>query len=246
MIRLDNLNAIPGLVYRVSEVIDGNMSFSWGEKSEVLVNRRVWLSKQGVDITRCVGMSVQHGNKFQQIGYDDAGKGISGDDEIEVDALITQDRWLWLWLITADCYPIIIFDPEKQGLALIHGGRASIDKGVIENTIAGLVRAFDCDPANMHVWIGPGIGKESYVKSGELEQSVNPDWKDYISKDSEGLWHIDLKGMLKSKLTKLGVDKSKIVDMDIDTYSNNSFFSHRRSLITGEPEGRFATVVCMK
>jgi copper oxidase (laccase) domain-containing protein len=52
-------------------------------------------------------------------------------------------------------------------------------------------------------------------------------------------------GYVRKQLDECGVGKEKIEVSEIDTVVNRNYFSHHRSYFTGEPEGRFATVVCL-
>lgn len=52
-------------------------------------------------------------------------------------------------------------------------------------------------------------------------------------------------GYLSSRLVDLGISKQNIFVSEVDTYTEKALFSHRRSAVTGEAEGRFMVMVSM-
>ena len=51
------------------------------------------------------------------------------------DALVTSDKSLILGITTADCLPIIFYDPKNQVIGIAHAGWKGLVKGVIQNTV---------------------------------------------------------------------------------------------------------------
>lgn len=245
-IELSNLDQFNNIKHAISTVSDGNMSFLYGNKKEVLENRKKFLEKNNLSLDNCLTMRLQHGDKIEVVDVSSSGRGMYElESAPEADCLITKEVGLGLFLIIADCLPVIIYDPENGTLALVHLGWRSTNTKLIQKTIRKMVNNFNSDPKNLMVFIGPGIHKESY-KYKKAPQSKLPGWKNFTHKDPDGLTSVDLYGYNFQQALDMGVLKDNIFISNIDTFSSKELFSHRRSEVKSEPEGRFAVVVCLK
>lgn len=103
-------------------------------------------------------------------------------------------------------------------------------------------------PENLIVAIGPCIHKESYIFSKEELTKRIPDekiFKGFIADLPDGRKSINLAGYNIEQMISAGIKKGNIEMSGIDTVKNEEFFSHYRSRLNGEPEGRMMTVVGM-
>lgn len=226
-----------GVIWGISSVADGNMSVRWGREEEVLDNRRKFLDRIGIEYEDCVMASLLSGTDIVEVN------GASRGLMVEGDALLTREPELGLLMLTADCYPVIIFDPGRRTLGLVHLGRQGIDGGLAGKVISAMTRS-GSRPGELQITIGPGLGKESYAWEGKLP--FDQDWGEYAAPASDGRWRIDMEGMLVRQLADAGVDKKNIRRSGTDVFTDKKYFSHVRSVKTGEPEGRFMTAVVMQ
>ena len=65
----------PGLVHGFSTKADGNMSFKFGKKEEVIKNRKKFLSKLGIELNSCVALVTQHDDEITVANRSLAGRG---------------------------------------------------------------------------------------------------------------------------------------------------------------------------
>lgn len=226
------------LLFTSSTIRDGNMSFKWGEEYDVLHNRKQWLGSFGVIPEDCVVASLLGGAEVKVVSAADKGQ------MVECDALVAREMHLPLFMVTADCFPIGMFDENLGITALIHAGYKGIAGGIVLNTLEE-IKKLGGDIANLNVQIGPGVSYKSYVfPKGEIAQQGLEEWKAYLH-EYTGTIGVDLAGYLKNQLNKAGV--SRIEFNGIDTITDANYFSHYRSKrITGEPEGRFATIALIR
>ena len=226
------------------------MSFKWGKnKKEVIEHRKRFLSQLDIPLSSCVTMDLNHGLKIALVGKADRGKGIGGENYVEADALATNEPNVFLFLLTADCLPLILYDPVKKVVALAHVSYINTSDRFGAKTVEYLVAGCGSEPNRIIAGIGPAIHKESYVfpsetiRQKEKEMRV-PEWGKYLTDFPDGKTSVDLIGFNFEQLLEAGVLEGNIEVSEIDTASDSGFFSHYRSKrITGEPEGRFATVI---
>jgi len=229
-----------GVVLGVSRVADGNMSLNWGDRAEVLKNRQFFLERLGLKLENCVTMSLVHGVKIVRVGKGDCGK------MLELDGLVTDAIGVGLFMVTADCFPVVVFDPVKKVLAMVHAGKVGVGRKIITRLIEMLNKS-GSKSGDLQVWIGPGIRKESYRwwETEKVKEKNDPDWKPFLE-TINGAIQIDVLGYIRKQLADSGVKDQNIEDCGIDTMVDINFFSHYRSGQTGEKEGRFATVAMLK
>ena len=145
------------------------------------------------------------------------------------DALITNKTGVALAILTADCAPILIYDPINNLISAIHAGWKGAYKKIISNTFKKLKKK-GSRIENLIVVVGPCIGKNNYeVKKDFLKKFINQDRlnkKFFIYKNNKIFF--SLNDYIRNDLIKIGVKNIEIIKKD--TYiSSNDFFSARRS-----------------
>lgn len=192
-------------------------------------------------------MHTPHEDDIAVIDGSMIGKGMNeSESAVEVDAFITRERDIFLCLLTADCLPITVYDPEKNVIALAHLGWRSTAQYLSKKLIERLVKAFGTDPAKLQVEIGPGIHVESYVKE-VTENMERPEWPEpYLQWIDTTKFRMDIVAANQDQIVSAGVDVNRITISSIDTAADVEYFSHYREKRTGEPEARFMTVIGMK
>ena len=236
-----------GLTWSMSGIADGNMSFLWGSHDEVLESRNKFLESVGLSLDDCVAVRIQDGDKIALVGQDDLAKGAREiDTAIRADAMLTDRNGLGLFLVVADCLPIIYWDSARRVLGLAHLSWKTSMLGLAGKVVARMQQQFDCKPENIQVFIGPGAKPESYTFSDAIQRGLK-EWQPFIRQLSDGQTAIDLFGYNQFILTKYGIPESNIVVSQVDTIGDERFFSHYRAETKQRGDnGRNAVVVMMK
>ncbi len=234
------------LVYSFSTVADGNMSFKWGEGREVEANKERFLGSLGIPLASCVQMQILDDAVVREVAPGEAGVSLRKDHVLEADALVTDKKDIFLFLVIADCLPAIFFDGKKSVVSLAHLGWKSTDKRLAPAVVAFMEGHYGSSPADIVVRIGPGVKKESYRFPNPLQKELNAGWKPFLDYSADGFTAIDLAGYNRRQLIDAGVREENILVSDVDTITSRDFFSHYRARRTGEREGRFAAVAGMR
>lgn len=241
--------SFPDLIYGFSRVADGNMSFKWsrGVHGVVIENRRAFLGELDVAPENCVAMSIGNSDTIAVVSKEDAGKGmLNAADAVQADALVTDESNLGLFLVVADCLPVIYYDANKKVIALVHLGWKSSDLRLAGKVVDVMKIKFDCDPTDIYVFLGPGAKKTSYIFEEELVQKNRPEWQPFLKGLPNGT-AIDLYGFNRQALVSKGIPEGQIQESDVDTIVSVDYFSHYRAVRNGEKqEGRHAAVVMMQ
>lgn len=223
----------------------GNVSFKYGEKKNILANREKIAKALDIKLKDLYEMNQVHGSEVKILNQRLI-RSIKKNTLSQTDGLITNKKNTFLMIKTADCFPVIFFDPRKKIVAAVHvGWRGAIEKIFLIGLLK-MASFFKSHPEDILVAIGPGI-RSCCFKHKKLIQEKLPEWKNYIKKEKDGWKSIDMVSFIKDQLIKAGIKKENLEIMDICTCcSSKGFFSHFRSLKKGQPEARFATIIGMK
>lgn len=164
----------------------------------------------------------------------------------QADAIVTKMTGIAIGIETADCVPVLIYDPIRRAIAAVHAGWRSTVQKIVQKTIRKMKQEFGCDPASMIAAIGPAIGPECYEVDepvmGPLREAL-PFWKEIAILRSEGKWGLDLVKANALELREIGLQPGNIHSLGMCTSCRRDlFYSFRAEGRTG----RMLSVVMMR
>jgi polyphenol oxidase len=137
----------------------------------------------------------------------------------EGDALIANRPGVALSIRTADCFPILLADPDHRAVAAIHAGWRGTDQGIVGRTLDAMRSDFDTSPDQVVAAIGPGIGACCY--------EVGDDVARRFGLNAAG--RLDLAAINREQLIRAGVPASRIDTLGHCTFCESALFhSYRR------------------
>lgn len=160
-------------------------------------------------------------------------------NDIEADAVYTNQANQICLVMTADCLPVLFCSKDGKEIAAAHAGWRGLCDGVLEATVA----EFECEPENICVWLGPAIGPTAFQVGEEVIAqfcAFDPQAREafVVDEQTSGKFLGNLYQIAHQRLNKLGI--TEIVGGDYCTYCDaEQFFSYRRDKITG----RMATLI---
>lgn len=162
-------------------------------------------------------------------------------DELEgVDALVTDVPGVAISVRTADCIPVLMYDPVHKAIAAVHDGWRGTVQRLSQKVIAFMHDRYGTCAADVLAVIGPGIGPDSFqvgqevvdefaaagFPMAEILSDRGPNAPTASDPMAGGL-HIDLWRANEWLLQEAGVSDIQVAG--ICTYKNNDrFFSARR------------------
>lgn len=216
-----------------------NLSFSVEDaKENVLENFRRIGERFGKTPEDFVLSKQSHETKVLKVGTKDRGKGITKDRDYEgIDALITDEKGIILSCFSADCVPILFYDPIHKTVGACHSGWRGTKGKILQNVVEEMRKHFSSNPAEILVAIGPSICKEQYVVSEDLALSFLEDYPDLgedtaspIQRISKDKFQLDLWDLNRRIALDCGIKEEHISISGYCTMENPElFFSHRYS-----------------
>ncbi len=172
----------------------------------------------------------------------------------DADAVITQVKDRWIGVRTADCVPVLLYDPMTKTVAAVHAGWRGTVKHIVRQTVELMQSSLGVCTENLYAMIGPSISPESFevgeevaaefVASGRGDCVICNGNVCYRSSMNYSKPHVDLWQSNAMDLLEVGVVLDRMDCTPLCTYQNDSvLFSARRQ---GIDTGRIVSAICLK
>ncbi len=172
------------------------------------------------------------------------------------DYLITQKKDCGIGIVTADCLPIVIYDPVTQTAAVVHAGWKGLVAGIFEKTVRELRVATGACVENLQLFLGPAARPCCYeVQQDFVEQFI--EYKEHFDeifrrsagalaqKDikRDGKTYFDSRSFIMVIARNLGIRHENLYTRyNVCTICNLSFCSYRREQTKAR---RQVTMICL-
>jgi hypothetical protein len=230
------LSAIPGLSHAfftreggVSDGVYASLNAGIGSDDDpgnVRENRRRMAERLGVPPERFLSLYQIHSPDVVV-----ATEAWESTERPRADAIVTRTEGLAIGVSTADCGPVLLVDANTRVIGAAHAGWKGALTGVLESTIAAMEK-LGAARGGIIAAIGPLIRQPSYEVGSEfVARFVEQDAENaafFIPSTRAGHSMFDLPGFIRMRLENAGV--LMIDDLGADTYSDERFFSYRRSV----------------
>ncbi len=162
----------------------------------------------------------------------------------ECDALVTCDPGTALGIFTADCTPILFWDPVTGAVGAAHAGWRGTALNIVGKTVAAMAAHFGSRPADIRAAIGPNIGPCCFQTDGEVPAAMeaalgSAAWEFIQAKEDK--YYVNLKGLNARFLQDAGVMHIDI-SQDCTACQSHRFWSHR--VTRGNRGAQGAIIVC--
>ena len=162
-----------------------------------------------------------------------------------VDALMTNVEHLCIGVSTADCIPVLLYDPIHRAVSAVHAGWRGTVLRIVQKTVEAMRAAYGTDSAVLQAVIGPGISLDSFEVGDEVYdqfEAAGFEMQPISRRDAK--WHIDLPMCNRIQLIEAGLAAEHVQMTGICTYQQyNRYFSARR---LGIQSGRIYTGILIK
>jgi YfiH family protein len=145
----------------------------------------------------------------------------------DCDALITNQKGVMLTILTADCVPILLFDPKKEVVSAVHAGWNGTYKKIVYKSVQKMKEEFGCNPKDIIAVIAPSIGRCCYEVGKDVAKQFFDDKNAFDIKGKK--YMLDLPYINQQQLLKAGLDSKNIELSNICTACEvDNYFSYRK------------------
>jgi YfiH family protein len=239
IISFNIFNEYPGLICAFSTRKGGiskgvyrslNLGFNSGDKrSTVEKNRHLFLRQLGINAQQIAFAGQIHSATVKWIDR----PGLYP----KTDALLCSLKGIFLTIQTADCFPLMIFIPDRGIVAAVHCGWRGLADGIVQRV---LEECKDSMNGALAV-IGPGIQKNCFEVGPDVYTKFAAK---YTLKHADPKKRfLDLQRIIVDTLIEFGFSANRIQCEQTCTHcAEETFFSYRRD---GDKSGRMLAVIGM-
>ena len=249
LLMADNISAVHAFTTRLGGVSKApfdslNLGLHRGDRDEnVAENRRLLANALGFDLERLVLTHQTHSDIVRVVTGRDA---VGFDHRLypESDGIITNEPGVALWIFTADCTPILLWDSVSGAVGAVHAGWRGTASQIGGKAVKKMAEVFGCDPKNIHAAIGPNIGFCCFETDSDVPQamlrSFGDEANDHIQQKGSK-YYVNLKELNALALRRAGVENIAISDA-CTACQCDRFWSHR--VTKGIRGSQGAVIVC--
>lgn len=230
----------------VSQGYLASMNLGWNrgdDPENVEKNFRILADALGFDVHALVLTRQTHSDVVRQVCRKDA-NGFDNHAYPECDGLITNDPGTALVVFSADCTPVLLYDPVTGAVGAAHAGWRGTAAKIGAKTVQAMVDAYGCRPENIRAAIGPNIGPCCFETDADvpeaMQKAFGAEAEEHI-RNTGNKYYVNLKALNALQLRAVGV-KTVEIATECTACQPDRFWSHR---ITGETRGsQGAIIVC--
>lgn len=157
--------------------------------------------------------------------------------KVSADAVLTRIPGKPIGVFSADCLPVLIFDPRLKVMGAIHAGRRGSEQSILSKVVREMVRVYGSYPEELIAGFGPAIGGCCYEVEEDCIQpfkNMFPDEKGWFRLGLPNKYFLDLIAVNKMEGERAGLLRANIFSMDHCTCcSASKMYSYRREGKTG-------------
>lgn len=196
------------------------------EQGDVQQNRRLLAEALGYNAGGLIAAQQVHGTNAAIITAQQRGRGAFDWDSAlpDCDALIVGETGVPVLIQVADCAPILLVDPRRRVLAVVHAGWRGAVGRIASQTLRKMQQEFGAVADDVLCGIGPCLCPACF-EVGEEVATQAP-----ASCVVEGYEkpHLDLAAVIRHDLMENGVPQGQIEIMSsCPQCENQTLFSHR-------------------
>jgi YfiH family protein len=164
---------------------------------------------------------------------------------LQADAIITNQPRLVLMMRFADCVPILLHDPIRKAVGIVHAGWLGTVRSIVSIAVGAMQNQFQSNPADLLAAIGPSIGPDHYEVGSDVVTQVKQAFGSEASKilsDDDCVIKFNLWEANRLLLERAGVKHIEVAELCTACHTED-WFSHRAE--KGRT-GRFGAFISLK
>lgn len=159
------------------------------------------------------------------------------------DALLTDRPGVAVAVLVADCAPVVLWDPARRAVAVVHAGRPGATLDVVGAAVTAMANRYGSVAGDLRAGVGPCVAAASYevgpAEVAATRAAFGDDADALLTPTRDGHACFDLRLAVGLRLAGAGVDPDAVEWHPDDTRtSTGTWFSDRAE----RPCGRFGLI----
>lgn len=219
---------------------DANLAFHVGDNpNDVLENHDSLARTLGYERNRLIHMRQIHSDRIVLID-----ETFNFDTPPECDALMTNLTNTPLMVMSADCTPILLYDPIHHAVSAIHAGRAGALHAILPKTMEAMKKEFGSEQRDLRIVLGPSIGGCCYEINEAIAKETEEKGYPAALRREDGKVFLEVNAILLQQLEELSILPKQIdVIGHCTSCKREEYFSYRAD---ERLTGRIAGVIILR
>lgn len=186
-----------------------------------------------------------HEDTVERVGKSQRGRGLFSPVTEGCDGLVTNEPEVTLTVFSADCTPILFYDPVAKAVGAAHAGWRGTALGIAAKTVRRMQEEFGSRPENIRAAIGPCICENCFETDADVPEAM----RKALGAEAEpairpagNKYYVNLKALNAIWLRRAGVRTIDIA-RECTACEPLRFWSHRR---VGNRRGSLAALIKLK
>jgi hypothetical protein len=163
---------------------------------------------------------------------------------LQADIILTDRPEVTLMMRFADCVPILLHDPVRRVVGLVHAGWLGTVRRAAQQAVLAMQAEYGSQPADILAGIGPSIGADHYEIGAEVADQVRQVFGQDATRllpSYNGAVHFDLWSANRLQLEAVGVHHIEVSGLCTACHVED-WYSHRQE---GGRTGRFGALISL-
>ena len=147
----------------------------------------------------------------------------------KADGILTDNPKVTLFMRFADCVPILLMDPVKRVIGIVHAGWQGTANKIAQKAIKALAECYGSNPADVMASVGPSICQECYQVGSEVfeafRKSFGLEGEKFFSQNHHH-FYLDLWEANRFTLEQACVEQIEVAGLCTACHQED-WFSHR-------------------
>ena len=184
------------------------------DPDHVRENYRRFFQAVGAEGGRIAVTNQVHGGAVRTVTTADVRPDPCGKPPYEADGLMTDLPGVAAVVYSADCIPILFYDPVRRVIAAVHAGWRGTAAGIATAAVQRMETVYGCDRGDILAAIGPGIGPDCFETHEDVPNAMTAALStavlQHIKIKENGKFAVDLKAINAMRLEQAGLDPARI------------------------------------
>ena len=228
------------------ELASLNLGVHRGDRPKnVLENYRRLGQAVGFDPKRTVFTKQVHSDVVERVGASGCGRGLIVPVENGCDGLITNEPEVVLTVFSADCTPVLLYDPVARAVGAVHAGWRGTALKIAGKAVMRMTEEFGSRPENIRAAIGPCISQCCFETDADVPNAMREAFGEAAEASVHPVgekYYVNLKALNALALRQAGVCQIDIAE-ECTACQPDRFWSHRR---VGNRRGSLAAMILLR
>ena len=227
-----------------------NLGVHRGDRpGNVLENYRILGRAVGFDPKNTVFTRQLHTDIVERVGKRDCGRGLIVPVGHACDGLVTNEPNVVLTVFSADCTPVLLYDPVAGAVGAVHAGWRGTAAAIAAKAVEKMALEFGCRPEHIRAAIGPCISQCCFETDADVPEAMLASFGEAanaairpVEKAAGKKYYVNLKELNALALRRAGVTAIDIA-CECTACEPQRFWSHRR---VGNGRGSLAAMIMLR